>query len=372
MPARCQGIAAVATLLALASCGSPKLSPDETVEWQAHPIYEVGAAGAGSVEFGSVSSILLGPDGALYVVDQWKSAISVFDTTGRFVRNIGRVGAGPGEYRDPYSIAWMGKSLALLDPRNARLGLFDSAGNWVTSWPAPGISGGQVIRLYRTPPTAWLFAPGHDAFSGTFVQYSATGSRASTRVLTLDEPPSQGRRCVRPDSGTNYFSQPFGATLLQIPAGGTIRALALTSAYRIAIVGALGDTLRVISRDTPLAPITDSEWTAANSDWVKFRQEWPTATCDVGEFSRPSAKPPLVHLFIDDVGRLWVERATPTGPRYDIFSTTGILVATVTGLPSSEGIDPTVAGDRIAFVGHDSTDNPMVRVYRVATGVQKQ
>lgn len=372
----------LALVLLLAACRNPKLSndtgtvvdssgafpvltaPREAPEWRAEPIVVVATAGGESGEFGSIRSILLAPDGTLYVVDPSKRALSIFDSTGRFVRVLGREGSGPGEYREPYSIAWMGKSLAVLDPRNGRLGLYDSTGHWLTSWPVWSITGSQFIRLYRTAPTAWLYGAGPKLSDGVFIRYTASGPQDTLPLLHPPEPLSRSRNCESPDSGSHYFPQPFGTSLFQIPAGGGTRALALSTAYRIAIVDAKGDTLRLIVRTPALAPISDLDWAEANADWVTFRQEWPTATCDRGEFSRPATKPPIVHLFLDDIGRLWVERATPNGPQYDVFSQNGLLLATVVGLPASEGIDPTVAGDRIAFVSHDSIDSPVVRVFR--------
>ncbi len=145
----------LAVLLMLAACQNQKVSndsrtvvdssgaypvitaPRQVAEWRAEPIVVVATAGGESGEFGSIRSILLASDGTLYVVDPSKPALSIFDSSGRFVRQLGREGSGPGEYREPYSIAWIGKSLALLDPRNGRLGLFDSTGQWLTSWRVP-------------------------------------------------------------------------------------------------------------------------------------------------------------------------------------------------------------------------------------------
>ena len=366
----------------LAACRNPKLSndsktvvdssgafpvitaPREAPEWRAEPVFLAATVGGEDGEFGSVRSILLSEDGTLYVVDPSKRAVSMFDSTGRFIRILGREGSGPGEYRDPYSIAWVGTSLALLDPRNGRLGLFDSTGHWLASWPVPSISGGQFIRLYRTASTAWLYGIKQNTSDGVFIRYTALGPQDTLPVLRPGTLLSVGRKCQRPDQGVSYFPQPFGASLLQIPAGGNVRALAVTTAYRIAVVDAEGDTLRLIERGPPPVPVSDQDWAEANADWATFRREWPTATCDHGEFSRPAAKPPIVHLFVDDTGRLWVERTSPDGPQYDVFSQNGLLLATVVGLPASEGIDPTVAGSRIALVGRDSTDSPVVRVLR--------
>jgi hypothetical protein len=45
------------------------------------------------------------PEGRFYVLNMGDRRISVFDSTGRFVRNLGRKGHGPGEYNSPMDIA---------------------------------------------------------------------------------------------------------------------------------------------------------------------------------------------------------------------------------------------------------------------------
>lgn len=334
--------------------------------WTAKLRVAIGGTG-GPTEFGGIRSVLLAKGGSLYVADPSYRAVSVFDSTGRFLRQLGREGAGPAEYRSPYSLAWLGESLAVLDPGNSRIGLYDPSGMWARSWMVQPITGGQLIRLYRTPPTFWSYGlrPAGARTEGLFIRYTPAGPADSLPLIRPSAGLAAGRRCDRPDQGITFFPAPFGPALLQVPTPGGLRALALNTDYRIAFVSPRGDTVRMIERRVEPATIIDSEWVEANADWVKFRSDWPTAICDQGAFERPQFKPPLAFLFYDDQGRLWVELTTQAGPQYDVFDPAGRLLATVAGLPSTGGIDPSVAGDRIAFAGRDSADAPVVRIFRV-------
>lgn len=335
--------------------------------WNATLLHEIGATGS-AFEFGTIRSVLLDRRGQVYVVDPSNRTIPVFDSMGVFLRQVGRDGSGPGEYRTPYSIAWLDDQLALLDPGNGRIGLFDSAGAWVTSWPAPLITGGNVVRLHRTPPLFWSLAlrsrEGRSA--PVFVRYSQAGPVDTMAVVQVAPTETRPRMCARPDGAMSYFATPFGASFIAIPTPAGAQAVALTSRYQVTFVDAEGDTLRVLERSVAPTPITDAEWDSANGEWNRFRREWPTADCDRGDFARPAVKPPVVSMFHDEVGRLWVELVTPDGPRYEVFDAEGRLEATVVGLPPSGGIDPGVAGNRIAIPGLDSLGTPIVRVYRVS------
>ena len=70
-------------------------------------------------------------------------------------------------------------------------------------------------------------------------------------------------------------------------------------------------------------------------------------------------------MVIDDIGRLWVEVVTARGRMWDVFDGDGTYRATVTGLPSSNDVDPSIAAGRIALVVPDSNGVQRVQVYRI-------
>lgn len=342
-------------------------STGEPPVWTAESLFVVGTGSNPGVELGSVRSVLLGPGHRLMVVDPSYQALLEFDSTGAFVRKWGRDGSGPGEYLTPYSVAWLHDTLALLDPGNSRLGRYDPAGGWLGSWPVQRITGGQFIRLYRTPPTVWAYAfrPGARGTEGLFVRYISTGPVDTLVVLRQAPGVAAARTCKTADGGLSFFSSPFGATLIAMPSADGAQVVALTSNYRIATLSPAGDTLRLLRRTLPPAPVTDTEWQDANADWLAFRARWPAAECDRGEFDRPATKPLIVSMFHDDVNRLWIELVTADGSRYEVFDLEGRLIAKVAGLPPTGGIEPGVAGDRIAIAGSDAGDVPAVRIFRL-------
>jgi 6-bladed beta-propeller protein len=339
-----------------------------TMKWQAVPLFSVGGIEGGIVEFSSIRSVLLDSSGSLLVADVRNRSVSEFDSSGRFVRQVGRDGAGPGEFRNPYSLAWLDGNLALLDPGNPRLAVFRRDGGWVTSWPVQPLTGGQNIRLYRTPPRFWAFAyrrtgAGVENF---YIQYDANGPRDSIAQARRPTDLDTGIMCNRPDKAITFFDNPFAASFLQIPLGDGRRAVARTDAYRIAFLARTGDTSLVIAADGTPAPVSDADWAPTVEELSKFHREWPTAQCNRTSFDRPAVKPVLGWMFLDGDAQLWVEVVTAEGLRYDVFDLTGRPVASVAGLPASGGLDPSITNRRAAFVVTDSvTDVPSVRVFRI-------
>lgn len=338
--------------------------------WRTELVATITAPDSQTGEFGEVRSVLLAGDGTLYVVDPRYRAISKFDSTGAYRGRVGRVGPGPGEYANPYSLAWLGDSMALFDPGNSRIELFTQSERWLGTWTAQRLTGSQNVRLYRTPPTFWAFASGVVAGqrSSVFVHYTRAGPGDTLAYVPRPDGLVGSTRCNIP-GGIRFFGAPFAPDFLVIPTPTGERAVAITSEYRIAFLGKAGDTVRVIERTAEPPPISDVEWKAATADWDTFRQKTPAAPCDRDGFARPSAKPPLAFMFYDHDGRLWVELTAPAGTLFDVFDAAGRLLATVEGLPPTGGIDPSVRNGRVAVV-RDSLDVRTVALYRLQTAAR--
>jgi hypothetical protein len=66
--------------------------------------------------FTQVVDLAVGSEGSIYVADAHPPSVLQFDRRGRFVRRIGREGAGPGEYRSILGLSMLrGGDLALWD-----------------------------------------------------------------------------------------------------------------------------------------------------------------------------------------------------------------------------------------------------------------
>ena len=96
--------------------------------------------GDGPDAFGFIHSLALFPDGVIAVFDGSVPALRLFGADGKHLRTLGRVGAGPGEYRNQSLGLAVDRDGVLLmyDPGNVRLNRWREDGTLLPSWYAPG------------------------------------------------------------------------------------------------------------------------------------------------------------------------------------------------------------------------------------------
>ena len=84
--------------------------------WSLVPELRVGGGAAGpEYEFTTIRNIAIGPNGSIYLTQGQEQEIRVYDAQGKYVRNIGRKGGGPGEFTGLGSIGFIGDTLYTTD-----------------------------------------------------------------------------------------------------------------------------------------------------------------------------------------------------------------------------------------------------------------
>lgn len=114
---------------------------------------ERGRSGTEPGLFDQPNDIVVDPrSGDLFVVDSHRGGLNNrvvhLDSDGKFIKQWGRKGAGPGELSEPHSIAMDSRGrLFVADRENNRIQLFDQNGGFLDEWPQFGRPSG----LYITP-----------------------------------------------------------------------------------------------------------------------------------------------------------------------------------------------------------------------------
>ncbi len=342
-------------------------------QWTLSEVARIGSVIDGPAAFGRVRSIVLDGAGNVYVADEQAARIQVFDTTGQYVRTIGARGAGPAEFQTPYSLGWFGDTLAVLDPRNARIGRFLRQGAWMGSWRWQPLSGPNIHLLNGSPRD--LYAPVLRRFAAgagqTFVYVDGPTLGDTMAMPARPKTASTGPICRYPnEGGIEFFGIPFGPELHV--AGGPDKTLFVgwSAVYRIAQITQLGDTVRVIERTLAAVPISDAEWDERTSRYRRMREDHPGAECEPSEQPRPASKPSFRWIGQSMDHGLWVEVYTPEGFVFEVFDPTGRLIGRLPAPTRDRRVPPVTSGDRLAIVARDSLDVQYVELYRVMAGTR--
>lgn len=275
---------------------------------EAAPLYAIGELeGPPEYAFGRVYTLAPTPDGGFLTCDLFDHTLRRYDSTGTFVRTVGRTGAGPGEYAGCYDVAVdVDSGIVVSDPPNARLVRFhpDGTARDVISVSTYGGLGGPgaflVDRRGRYWRKAWIPTPG--AMEYDLPTHMVILDRDGRRVDSVRVPaPGQGAgRGFALGTNDGMYSSIPSDSLSAIGADGAI-VTASPQRYHLKVVR--GDRTLEFTRGDAAVRYGDAE-----------RAEWQAWHAYLSDRNRqqvlapiPEAKPFLRALRVDDLDRIWVQ-----------------------------------------------------------------
>jgi hypothetical protein len=103
--------------------------------------FSIGGAGAtGATVFSYLRDIAVDQDGNIYALDLRDCCIKVFDRAAKYVKTIGRRGQGPGELGGPFSLTLLPSKAEIFvhDVGNSRISVFNTSGAYLRQMPVLG------------------------------------------------------------------------------------------------------------------------------------------------------------------------------------------------------------------------------------------
>jgi hypothetical protein len=291
------------------------------------------------VQFSIISGVMQRADGRILVFDSQVPAIYLFDAQGTFVRQVGRAGDGPDEYRFPRLVQRLADDQVVVsDGARHRLFVLDSALRFggvqgrggVTKgliWTPVGVlaDGTGVAKFTSYPPFG---PPGRlDSLPSVIALISPTGQPTDTLGRFIDG--TQWLNKLIRGKYQGRGPQRFAWALHAVTDGTCVYALEGRRAriIRYHVRAARVDTLEWAASPAPL-PRKDRE--TVRRTFMAMKTD-PEVWADV-EFS--PTKPVLGAPLIDREGNLWaITASSPFGVSPDsafVFDTTGRRVAIVT------------------------------------------
>lgn len=111
---------------------------------------KAGVSGSGPDLFDQPTDVVIAPNGDIFVSDSHRNGknnrIVKFTKDGRFIKEWGQEGSGPGELSEPHTIAMDSRGrLFVGDRENNRIQIFDQDGKYITEWRQFGRPSGIYI-----------------------------------------------------------------------------------------------------------------------------------------------------------------------------------------------------------------------------------
>ena len=297
-----------------------------------------------NLTFGNILGVQAASDGTIYVLDQQAAEVRVFGPAGNYLRTIVRRGEGPGEIGDANGIFLSGDTLLWInDTRQWSIIGVDPAGEEVRRFTKPvmAIVGnwngvfddlGRYWRDMSHSDESPGFPPPPGLSSWTERHYYKSYDLSSGTVdsVYVGDVAFRMYAYSTPDGRPGFLPLAFEAFEMVVvnPSGGFWRAD--NTSYRIARTGERGDTVLVIEAGLPRRPVTEEDRSAYVAGVVEDRPELRREAQEVAALL-PVFKPVLADIFVDDEGRLWVERvaSTDVAAFYDRFSADGDYLGSV-------------------------------------------
>jgi hypothetical protein len=247
-----------------------------------------------------------------------------------------------------------------------------AAGVWQVPRPAPGrlVASPVTYRLYQVGPDElyqWAKRIVDDLLEPTWRRHDRDSAVAEWPRLS-DDPlaPFPDKVVCTRGRGFSWFDHPYVPRALAHPARGNRSIAAITSGYRLAVVDADYDTLRIIERDVAPPRLTDPEWTGVTDRFTEWLSDKDLSACQPKSLERPLHKPFIESLMVGIDGHVWVERNLDEGTVWEVFDDSGRLIGSIDGLEHDRQRSvPWLGEHHIAWVSRGPLDVPRVHVARL-------
>ena len=316
--------------------------------------------------FGAVWDVELDVYGRVYVLDRMVKEVRVFGQDGSFIRAFGGAGEGPGEFQDPFGLAWSADgNLWVVDVRLSRYSVFDTSGAHLReyrrgvggySWPWPGRFD-EAGTLYEVslaagdPDPLVAFTPSDELIRG------------DSFPNALTRPESTNFWDLRNERGFGAFVPiPFGRSSEWVLDSEPAVWVGHSRDYSIAKRTLTGDTILLMVRRTDAVAVSKRE----RDREIERLDEY--ASHPKMDLSRiPSTKPFFRRLIPDDDGNLWVLReGRDEDWFFDVFNDEGAYLGAV-DLPVTPSLipPPLVRSGTVLVVTRDEFDVQYVVAFEI-------
>ncbi|HET7585913.1 MAG TPA: hypothetical protein VFK13_13435 [Gemmatimonadaceae bacterium] len=345
------------------------------------PVLRIGSVeGDTAYQFSSIRSALRLSDGRIAVVSTAQHGVRFYDSTGRFLRQVGRAGGGPGEFQGvPMLQRWRGDSLMAFDGRSRSASIVSPTGAIQTVVVLEKGTAGWIGRL--SDGSYLVSIGGFSPVMDTIPDYRMPTpirhvDSAGALIDTVGVFPGVEFQITGQGRGAMVGIAPF-ARYLATAIVGDVLVVGTQESPEVDEYRADGQLLRRIRFATGDRTMTDSLKAAHREHYLSFAgagdnpSQRQMLEAIFRAQSYPAEVPPYGQVLVDDAGDLWLadyeERVVGPDPgHWTVIDRTGRLLGAVAMPERFLPLD--IAGGYVVGRWKDDLDVEYVVVYRLETG----
>jgi hypothetical protein len=287
----------------------------------------------------------------------WKfDGIQVFDPSGTFLRQIGRKGDGPGEFKVPIEIAIRGDTLLAYASNQSRVSLWRADGKLIREWPVNFCCGGNPKFDQDGTVMVGVLVRSRGADRQAAIRWSANGIVRDT-VMGPFQPSIHVWETSR---GT--FTIPFVAYQVGIFNSRDAYVSGRGDRYSLAVARNGSDTAQIIELPGIRAATSAAAIDSAMARFARIPQLAGIAKrSDI-----PAEQPFFRALHVDEDDNIWIERPGPDGrtASFDVVTVNGVFLGTIAVPPTQLQTLHLANGRLYASVEMPDGDRA-IQVYRI-------
>lgn len=329
-------------------------------------------------EIGNPRTVVAGEDGTIYLLQTAPVMIKAYGPDGQWLRNIGREGDGPGEFRDGmFGISR--DTLFVQDPNNTRFTTFTTTGTFITAKPSqccwwtsrfPTFVDGTVGIIGQLPDTTKAGNGGGGAFYLTRMD----GSVVDTIKFRNEPPDPNDNWVITQKQGNSTSMMSMGIPLRPSRESAwlpdRLKVSGRTEDYTLWITTAKDDTVRRFSAPAPEITITEAQRDSIfEAEVAGVGKQWEKAVREIAKPSQlPTTWPKWSGVAVDRASRIWVARPGAKGAAsiLDVFTPEGVLLGSVPA-PDPKILEGFWTSSRVYLRDETPEGLPRVRVFRIDT-----
>ena len=300
----------------------------------------------------------------IYVVDSPNHRVLVFDSSGAFLRQFGRSGSGPGEFRSPWAISLRPDGmLTVLDSESGLMSRWTPHGEWLGSTPFPPSYWGPALADLGNRLVVVTTTPTSDP---TEIRQDLIEFRGETATLLASVPQFLTQvklPCLRTSIPA---PKPLAPQPIWTAHGDTIFVVAGPE-Y---VINAFHEGRLIRSYGRDLSPVTVTESMAVNrieTGELRFlmNQCGVDSRTVAASLDWSETVAPIQRLTMAPDGRLWATRTGAGVGRssVDVFEPDGRYIGTVSRVPEPISF---LGRDRYVAFSYDDDFSVRVQVVQVA------